>query len=228
MGACISEVAVTPESVVRHVGADFKFVISSLLSVIRENPKRFVRTHACVSTISSPNVVYQPVSHSVTYAQVAKSCLPLACGYAESARRGVARSNPNPRLLMQKVAPIKRAPTYQQSMAKALVQERVSLGLNPKPAKGPLIDTCSSINITARNEKHLLNNFRPCGSVRSYRRHCRPCCITVASPTLQGDRTVGPFEIVGSILVDSAKESVVCPQTLARNHWGYRYISEIR
>ncbi len=39
----------------------------------------------------------------------------------------------------------------------------------------------------------------------------------MASPTLQGDRTVGPIKIVGSILVDSAKKSVVCPQTLARN-----------
>ena len=135
-------------------------------------------------------------------------------GLVESARCGVARTKPNHRLLMQKVA-TKRAPTYQQSMTKALVQERVSLGPNPKPAKGPLIDTCSSINITARNEKHLLNNVRPCGSVVT--------CIEgitgpVASPTLQGDRTVGPnsIEIVGSILVDSAKESVVCPQTLRR------------
>ena len=50
----------------------------------------------------------------------------------------------NHRLLMQKAAPTKRAPTYQQSMTKALVQERVSLGLNPylipNPLfKGPLI-----------------------------------------------------------------------------------------
>ena len=87
---------------------------------------------------------------------------------------------------MQKAAPTKRAPTYQQSMTKALVQERVSLGLNPKPAKGPLIDTCSSINITARNEKHLLNNVRPCGSVV-----IEGIAGPVASPTLQGDRTVG-------------------------------------
>ena len=105
-------------------------------------------------------------------------------------------------------------------MTKALVQERVSLGLNPKPAKGPLIDTCSSINIyTARNEKHLLNHVRPCGSVV-----IEGIAGPVASPTLQGDRTVGPnsIEIVGSILVDSAKESVVCPQTLARN--GVTYV----
>ena len=113
---------------------------------------------------------------------------------------------------MQKPVPIKRAPTYQQSITKALVQERVSLGLNPKPAKGPLIDTCSRINITARNEKNLLNNVRPCGSLV-----IEGIAGPVASPTLQGDRTVGPIHIVGSILVDSAKESVVCPQTLARN-----------
>ncbi len=133
---CISELAVTtPQSAVRHVGADFKSAISSLLSVLSEKPQRFVRNHECVSTVSSPHVVYKPVSPSVTYAQVVKACLPPLCGSVESARRGVARLKPNPRLLMQKVAPIKRAPTYQQSMAKALVQERVNLGLNPKPAK---------------------------------------------------------------------------------------------
>ena len=149
---CISALADTPESVVRPVCADLKSVISSMLSALSDNSKRCVRAHACVRTVPSPIVVYQSVSPSVTYAQVAKSCLPPVCGSVESARRGVARSKPNLRLLMQKVAPIKRAPTYQQTMAKALVQERVSLGLNPKPAKGPLIDTCSSINITARNE----------------------------------------------------------------------------
>jgi len=209
---CISEFADTPEPVVRHVGVNVKSVLSSLLSVLSENSTRGVCPNACVSPVSSPNVVYQPVSPSVTYAQVVKSCLPTVCGTVESVRRGVVRSKSNPRLLMQKVAPIKRAPTYQQTMAKALVQERVSLGLNPNPAKGPLIDTCSSINITARNEKHLLNNLRPCGSVV-----IEGIAGPVASPTLQGDRTVGPIAIVGSILVDSAKESVVCPQTLARN-----------
>ena len=209
---CISEFADTPEPVVRHVGVNVKSVLSSLLSVLSENSTRGVCPNACVSPVSSPNVVYQPVSPSVTYAQVVKSCLPTVCGTVESVRRGVVRSKSNPRLLMQKVAPIKRAPTYQQTMAKALVQERVSIGLNPNPAKGPLIDTCSSINITARNEKHLLNNLRPCGSVV-----IEGIAGPVASPTLQGDRTVGPIAIVGSILVDSAKESVVCPQTLARN-----------
>ena len=209
---CISELAGTPESVVIDVGADIKSLISSLQSIIGEYSKRFVRTHACVSNVSSPLVVYKPVSPSVTYAQAVKSCLPTVRALVESARRGVPRTKPNPPSLMQKPAPTKRAPTYQQSMTKALVQERVSLGLNPKPAKGPLIDTCSSINITARNEKHLLNNVRPCGSVV-----IEGIAGPVASPTLQGDRTVGPIEIVGSILVDSAKESVVCPQTLARN-----------
>ena len=149
-----------------------------------------------MSTVSSPLVVYTPVSPSVTYAQAVKSCLPNVGvpvrGLVESARRGVARTKPNHRLLMQKVA-TKRAPTYQQSMTKALVQERVSLGLNPKPAKGPLIDTCSSINITARNEKHLSNHVRPCGSVV-----IEGIAGPVASSTctLQGDRTVGPIKIV--------------------------------
>ena len=58
------------------------------------------------------------------------------------------------------------------------------------------------MNITARNEKHLLHNVRPGGSVV-----IEGIAGPVASPTLQGyssqgDRTVGPIEIVGSILVD--------------------------
>ncbi len=55
---CVSELAVIPESVVRHVGADFQSVISSMMSVLSKNSKRFVRTHACVRTVSSPKVVY--------------------------------------------------------------------------------------------------------------------------------------------------------------------------
>jgi len=94
---CISEVAVTPESVVRPVCADFKSFISSILSVLSENSKRSVCTHACVRTVSSPKVVYQSVSPSVTYAQVIKSGLPPVCGSVESARRGIAHSKPNPR-----------------------------------------------------------------------------------------------------------------------------------
>ena len=65
---CISESAGKPQSVVRHFRDVIRSVILSLQSVISEYSKRFVRTHVCVSTVSSPLVVYTPVSPSVTYA----------------------------------------------------------------------------------------------------------------------------------------------------------------
>ena len=59
---CISESAGKPQSVVRHFRDDLRSVILSLQSVISEYSKRFVRTHECVSTVSSTLVVYTPVS----------------------------------------------------------------------------------------------------------------------------------------------------------------------
>ena len=127
---CISKSAGASQSVLRPVIPVIRSTctLSSLQSVISEYYKRCLSDpHEFVSDVSSPIVVYTPVSPSVTYAQAVKSCVPSVCGNVDFARRGVARTKPNPRLLMQKVVPNKRAPTYQQSVNKALVQERVRL-----------------------------------------------------------------------------------------------------
>ena len=82
--------------------------------------------------------------------------------------------------------------------------------------KTPEPPVLASIEVPDAKARLRLASALECSAlwVSSYRRNRRPCRI----PYPPGcDRTVGPIHIVGSILVDSAKKSVVCPQTLARN-----------
>ena len=123
--------------------------------------------------------------------------------------------NPNPNhpltLKATSVKP-KQAPSFQRQLRIELAAERESQGLDRRARKGPIVDGGSNVCITAGRERNLLENIRSAPKIK-----IDGIAGSVEHSGEVGDRKVGPIQIMDSIIVKDAKESVIDYETLWNN-----------
>ena len=123
--------------------------------------------------------------------------------------------NPNPNhplTLKAKSVKPKQAPSFQHHLRNELAAEREIQGLEKRARKGPIVDGGSNVCITAGRERNLLENIRSAPKIK-----IEAIAGSVEHSGEVGDRKVGPIQIVNSIIVKDAKESVVDYETLWNN-----------
>ena len=123
--------------------------------------------------------------------------------------------NPNPNhplTMKEKSVKPKQAPSFQHQLRNELSAERENQGLVKRERKGPIVDGGSNICITAGRERNLLENIRSADKIK-----IEGIAGAVEHSGEVGDRKVGPINIVGSIIVKAAKESVIDYGTLWDN-----------
>jgi len=90
-----------------------------------------------------------------------------------------------------------------------LAAEREIQGLEKRARKGPIVDGGSNVCITAGRERNLLENIRSAPKIK-----IEGIAGSVEHSGEVGDGKVGPIQIVDSIIVKDAKESVIDYETL--------------
>ena len=123
--------------------------------------------------------------------------------------------NPNPNhplTLKAKSIKPKQAPSFQHQLRNELAAEREIQGLEKRARKGPIVDGGSNVCITAGRERNLLENIRSAPKIK-----IEGIAGSVEHSGEVGDRKVGPIQILNSIIVKEAKESVVDYETLWNN-----------
>ena len=93
-----------------------------------------------------------------------------------------------------------------------MAAERENQGLEKRARKGPIVDGGSNVCITAGRERNLLENIRSAPKIK-----IEGIAGSVEHSGEVGDRKVGPIQIVDSIIVKDAKESVIDYETLWNN-----------